>query len=450
MRLDTVKHLLLASLVACGAAACGDTEEDDNGGADTGADLGNDVGGDTDQPPAPIQVTADITGNTTWTTGNTYILAQLTLVRDGAVLTIEPGVTVQGVEGAALVIANDGRIEAEGTATAPIVFTSSKAAGSRAPSDWGGLVLLGRAPINQGTETIEGIDPTVYGDDVQFGGTNAAHNCGTLRYVRIEFAGYTFGADNELNGLTIGGCGSATTLEYIQVHQGSDDGIEFFGGNADLKYAVVTRAQDDSLDWDMGYTGRIQFIVIQQDSTGDRGIEADNWGDAPDTEPRSNPFIYNATFIGSNQNPDQRGITWRRGTAGVLVNAIVMGFQKAGFDVDGAPSAAQFTEGNSVVNHVLFFQNGAGGTGHFSTSADGFDIASVIGGATGVVTGQDPQLGAPYSLTAPNFVPAAGSPAAAGSSTIPAAFFDTTANYLGAFEPGGVDWTAGWTAYPEN
>lgn len=452
MRTDLMNRFFLAALLGTGLVACGDDSDDATPGTDTGV---TDTGGTTDttEPGGEtIVVSGDINESVTWTTGNTYVLDSIVLVRDGAVLTIEPGVMVMGRDGSALVIASDGRIEANGTAQAPIIMTSSKPVGSREAGDWGGVVMLGLAPINQGTDIIEGVDPTIYGDDVRFGGNDANHNCGTLRYVRIEFVGYTFGQDNELNGLTLGGCGRGTTLEYIQVHQGLDDGIEFFGGTANLKYAVVSGAQDDSLDWDEGYQGYVQFFVAMQTPTGDNGIEADNWNDDYNATPRSEPWVYNATFIGSGNNPEQRGAHFRRGTGVIMQNAIFMNFQRVGITVEHDETAQEFLDGNSLLRYSLFFNNGPDGNTHFNAARieNGFDPVAAFTAAEGNVIGQDPMLPS-VNFSSPNLVPPATSPAAAGSPNIPSdAFFDGTANYIGAFRPGGENWMAGWTAFPEN
>jgi hypothetical protein len=459
-RLLAVGALAASAIVAC-------SEEDDTDpvadtGSDAGAETGGDTTGDTTAPGEDITVSENILADTTWTANNRYFLSTLVFVQ-GATLTIEAGTQIFGAEGSALVVARDARIEAVGTADAPIVFTSDNAEGDRAPSDWGGVVLLGNAPINVGTANIEGMEAS---NASQYGGTDAAHDCGTLKYVRIEWAGFTFGTDNELNGLTIGGCGTGTELSYIQVHKGSDDGIEFFGGTVNADHLVVTGAQDDSVDWDEGYQGKIQFLVVQQDGTnGDRGIEADNLEDDNDAEPRSNPTIYNATFVGSVGNEETTGITLRRGTAAFIANSIVMNFGDTCMDIDSRASADQVEDGNLGFSHILFFNCGADGMSYWKTEDDdACDCEPGSEGCTepncfleeeffttdnvpGLVTGMDPMLGAPTNTSMPNFVPAAGSPAANGATTIPAGF-DATATYIGAFAPGGANWMDGWTAFP--
>lgn len=402
-------------------------------------------------------VSGEITADTTWTADNLYVLTELVFVRSPAVLTIEAGTQVHGNNGSALVVTRGARIEATGTAAEPIVFTSSKAVGMRAPGDWGGVVLLGAAPINVGEARIEGIAAT---DNRGFyGGDDAAHDCGTIRYARIEFAGFEIGEGNELNGLTVGGCGSGTELDFVQVHFGLDDGIELFGGTASLRHALVTRASDDSLDWDQGWVGTVQFLAVVQDpADADSGFEADNGEDNNDALPRSAPTIFNVTLVGTNDPAsDERAMVLRRGTAGIIRNAILMGFPNDAIDVRD-PSTVMQTPDGLLVSHSIFFQNGADGTTHFPDETAGteddddgaFDEAAYFQGE-GLENrfDIDPMLAQAFSVSAPNLVPGAGSPAAVQAATPPSGF-DATATYVGAFEPGGDDWTAGWTAFPED
>lgn len=456
------RSLLVGALAASAFVACSDEDTDE---PDTTADTGSDLGGDTGNDAAvgeDITVDANIVGDTTWTANNRYFLSTLVYVTGGT-LTIEAGTQIYGANGSALVVARDGMIDAVGTADAPIVFTSDKAPGSQAPGDWGGVILLGSAPINVGTGNIEGMEASNLS---QYGGSDAAHNCGTLEYVRIEYAGFVFGVDNELNGLTVGGCGTGTKLSYIQIHKGTDDGLEFFGGTTNADHIVITGAQDDSLDWDEGYAGKLQFIVVQQDAaSGDRGIEADNLEDDNNATPRSNPTLYNATFVGAADNADSRGITLRRGTGAYIGNSIVMSFGKTCLNVADYATGELLESGDMGFTHVLMFECGPTGDSYFPV--DDADSCSCEAGAEGcdapvcfaesdyvttelvdgLLLGVDPMLTDATSRTAPNFVPAANSPAADGATTIPAGF-DASASYYGAFEPGGENWMEGWTSFP--
>ena len=199
------------------------------------------------------------------------LLKAPSFITNGATLTVEAGTTILGGEGSALVATQDGKLVTNGTVEAPVVFTSINAVSPnpRSAGDWGGVVLLGNAPINVvgGTNLIEGIDvsnPDVPDNGSRYGGDEADYDCGSLSYTRVEFAGFELTEGNELNGLTLGGCGTATTLNYVQVHEGLDDGIEIFGGAPNLKHIVLSHIEDDSLDWDQGFQGKIQFMLVQQ------------------------------------------------------------------------------------------------------------------------------------------------------------------------------------------
>lgn len=403
----------------------------------------------------------DITADTTWTCDHIYRLGGQVYVRNTGggttTLTIEAGTVVEGLSPAptsvALVITTTGRIDAQGTATDPIVFTSSKAVADRAPGDWGGVVLLGRARVNfpGGTSTIEGLDPIEARGE--FGGTDDAHDCGTIRYARIEYAGFELVAMRELNGLSVGGCGSGTELDYIQVHKGSDDGIEFFGGTAGITHAVITGPGDDGLDWDNGWTGNAQFVIVaQHPGRGDNGIEADNNDPALDATfalmPRSEPTIWNLTMVGqADADGDSgAGARLRRGTGGHIHNAIVMNFKRSGFRLGEV--AAQQMAGDLEIRNSIVFNNGMAGAVHFEAGSDAVLAAEFLMPMYMNRVAMDPMLSGASSATDPSFTPPAGSIAATGGGT-PGAGFDATATYVGAVPPGSAaPWYAGWTAFP--
>jgi hypothetical protein len=391
----------------------------------------------------------DLTGPITWKADTTYVLDGYVFLVGGT-LTIEAGTVVKGENGSALTIAKDAKLDAQGTAAKPIVFTSNKA--TPAPGDWGGVVLLGKAPINVtgGTNKIEGFADT-FGERIRYGGTDAAHDCGKLKYARIEYAGFLLSTDNELNGLSVGGCGSATVIDYVQVHLGQDDGVEMFGGTANLSHIVITQPDDDGLDWDFGWSGKVQFLVVQQKAgRGDKAIEADNNVNANDALPRSAPEIWNATFVGGNgaATDPQAGPHLRRGTAGKISNAIITGFPKFALDVDGTSSVAQFSA-NALSLKNIYFVKATNATDAWPANFDnnndgGFDEAAMIGGDATNHIDVDPQLGAAFNITAPNWKPNAGSPVLTGCGTPPAGF-DTAATFCGAI--GATDWTSGWTKF---
>ena len=243
-----------------------------------------------------IVVTGSVTGTESWTNNFYYVLRGAVFVPEGATLNIQAGTRVIGESGSVgtLIVLRGGRLNALGTREQPIVFTSDQPIGARARGDWGGLIINGRAPVNiEGGEGVGEADTGVYGGD------NPNDTSGIMRYVRIEFAGTEFSPDNELNGIAFQGVGRGGAYEYIQVHMNRDDALEWFGGTADIKYAVASNAADDSFDWTFGWTGRAQFIAIHQRSDdADWGIEADNNEFNNNLLPRSNPQIYNMTICG--------------------------------------------------------------------------------------------------------------------------------------------------------
>src|SRR5690606_33335355 len=195
------------------------------------------------------------------------------------------------------------KIMANGTENNPIVFTSGKAVGDREPGDWGGIILLGKAPTNRGTASLPSIEGGV---GRTYGGEDPEDNSGIMRYVRIEYAGIAAQPNSEINGLTFGGVGRGTTIENIMVSYGNDDGYEFFGGTVNCKNLIAFANADDDFDFDFGYNGTIQYGISlrhpQFADPGDaaNGIEADNDGDGSGATPNTRPILSNFTFIGPN------------------------------------------------------------------------------------------------------------------------------------------------------
>ncbi|MBI5516731.1 MAG: hypothetical protein HY909_23305 [Deltaproteobacteria bacterium] len=421
--------------------------------------------------PPEVRVSGEISTNTQWDCAHTYLLtAGPVFVRAPAVLTIGAGTVIRGdAPTASLIVTRGARVEAAGTAEAPIVFTSARPVGMRSRGNWGGVVLLGGASINSarpgmasGINQIEGIDAA--DNRGQYGGGATPDddwNCGTLRYVRIEFAGYPISANNELNSLTVGGCGRRTVLDYVQVHRGEDDGFEFFGGTADLRHAIATHSDDDGLDWDFGWRGRAQFVVVTQSASTESdpsGVEADNDRDNNNAMPRSEPVIYNLTLLGPEGMNTMPGMVLRRGTAARIYNSVIMNWGAGAIDVRDPATAALATAGSPTlfVNNSLFFRNGPTGTNHFALdmgSDMGFDEDGFFRAPARMNRFDlDPALAAPTHATAPDFAPSAASPASSGAATPPSdgAFF-LPAPFLGAIPPGpGPNWTTGWTAFPAN
>ncbi len=228
-------------------------------------------------PNKPIELSGDLTTRTL-TKDKKYLIKGQVFVRTGVVLTIQPGTVVFGDKATkgTLVIDRGGKLLAEGTAAEPIIFTSALPAGTRDRGDWGGLVILGKAPVNQPDPAIEGITPAVI-----FGGTDNADNSGVLKYVRVEFAGIELTPNNETNSITLGGVGSGTKMDYTQVSFGGDDGFEWFGGSMNSKNLVAFAMWDDCFDVDYGFTGKVQFAVSvgygsYADQSGSNIFETDN------------------------------------------------------------------------------------------------------------------------------------------------------------------------------
>jgi hypothetical protein len=385
-----------------------------------------------------------------------------------------------------------------GTREKPITLTTAEPQDNWAPGAWGGLVLLGRAPVNAPAnfetsalpageiyaEALPRTPLSIYGsaDDGAggAGGTSAAAsggaggtsddqdyerwNCGVLKYIRVNFAGFKAGSSKELNGITLGGCGSETVLDHVQVHRCSDDGIEVFGGSPRLSYIVLTGNQDDQFDWDQGFRGKVQFMAMQVHEDADNadscGIEADGYAtpDAPVAQ-ASAPRLWNVTLIASKVT--QRGIRFRDGTQAFLSNAILAaqpdGAPKGLLDVDHALTADYLAAGKLVVEHSIF-RGGWPALGQADSNGTTYleqDYFTGNGpGATGntVISAASELWLDAFNQSKPDWVPGAASVAAQGAATPSdvdgSGFFDVTATYRGAFKPGGEDWTHGWTTYP--
>lgn len=400
-------------------------------------------------------VEAPINESQTWSADKKYILNGLIFVESGVTLTIEAGTHISGAPGSALIVTRDAKINAQGQKNAPIVMTSSQAVGERHRGDWGGLVLLGNAPVNSGTAHIEGIEQ----DDPRggYGGMADTDSCGVLKYVRVEFAGYEISQDNELNGLTLGGCGSGTIINHVQVHMGLDDGVEVFGGTVNLKHILISRPGDDGLDWDRGWQGNGQFIIVHQGpDDGDNAIEADNDKANPDAMPRSRPTLSNISLVGSGNNTiAQRGLLLRRGTGGDLRNFLITGFSTEALDIGDAATAALTNSGELKAQGWVIQSNEMH---YFSDELDGqdddlgFSEQNWIQQAGNELTPREiiPFANTPGQL--PDFAPLPRSDATKIHVAVPQGeFWDEGANFAGAIRPGSrVSWLDGWTAYPIN
>ncbi|UOQ97648.1 hypothetical protein MUN81_20755 [Hymenobacter sp. 5317J-9] len=281
--------LSLAAMLLLGLASC--SKKDITPAPNmTGSGTSN-PGGGTSNSGNAVVVDAPITTSTTWSASKQYLLKGYVYVRSGATLTIEAGTIIKGDKDTkgALIVEPGAKLIAIGTATKPIVFTSNQPKGSRNYGDWGGVILAGNAPVNT---LVGGNRPTIEGGPTtQYGGTNATDDSGTLQYVRIEFGGVAFSPNNEVNGLTLAGVGSGTTLDHIQVSYSGDDAFEWFGGTVNAKYLVSHRTFDDDFDTDNGFSGKVQFGIslrdpLQADQSGSKAFESDNDANASTNGPR--------------------------------------------------------------------------------------------------------------------------------------------------------------------
>ncbi len=326
-------------------------------------------------PATTTTVSSNITSNTTWSTGQVVHLQGPIYVKNNAVLTIQPGVIVRcskAIAGTALFITKGSQLNAQGTSTSPIIFTSDQAAGSRGLGDWGGIILLGNADNNNpgGLNYIEGVAQS---PDSEYGGgltPNDNDNSGSLRYIRIEFGGYVFAPNKEINGLTLGAVGRNTTVEYIQCSFVNDDAFEWFGGTVNCKYLVAYRCLDDNWDADNGFRGYIQFCLGVRDpqiadaptvSTSE-GFEIDNDPNGSSATPITAPIFSNVTDIGplrgnvtnSVATGFRRGARIRRNAQAKIYNSLLMDHATRGLFIDG--SACEINANNSTLkfkNNIL-------------------------------------------------------------------------------------------------
>lgn len=389
-----------------------------------------------------VTITSDISANTTWTANNVYLLDdQFIYVKNGATLTIEAGTVIRGTGKATLIIERGSKINAQGTSSSPIVFTSAAPAGQRDYGDWGGVVLCGAAQHNlpAGPNAIAegGIGDANAGKGVH-GGNNDDDNSGVLSFVRIEFAGISLtpASNSEVNGLSMYSVGRQTKIDHIQVSYSGDDSFEWFGGTVDCKYLVAFRGWDDDFDTDNGYRGRVQFAASIRDSrvadqSGSNGFESDNDANGTTNTPKTAPVFSNVTIIGPNWtgNPDvthadyKRALHIRRNSSTSVYNAIFTGYPDAGLLFDSRRTVANYCTGSlNFAGNIL-----AGNNSDFKLAAnsDTLCIANAGAMATALLAeGNDTLLTAnlvnlvnPFGNTNanPDLRPVAGSPAATGS-----------------------------------
>lgn len=361
----------------------------------------------------------DITENVTLETGKNYTLNGGIHVKAGATLTIQPGVTITAKHDGTvdyILVEQGAKIDAQGTASQPIVMTSEK----KEAGAWGGLHICGYAHTNNGSGSSEiGNAP--------YGGNNDADNSGTLKYIRLEYTGYAFDEEHEANGVSFYGVGNGTTVEHLQAYKGSDDGFEFFGGSVNVKYLVATSCSDDSFDWTEGWNGKAQFLVAYQEGETSLGyacdclMECDNNGTNFAATPVAHPIIANATLIGN--GGEAQGVRLRAGTEVELYNTIITGKGKA-LTVETNETENALKNGTSKLEYVAI-------AGELSSKQGIYTNADFVQ-ATGNLDNQTFTWNNKYVGTLD------------GGKDLSADSFFTSTDYKGAVKSGD-DWTEGWT-----
>ena len=361
---------MMATIVAGTVISC--SSDDDNGGTE--------VINPSDFVVNRDNLQGEIKSGEVVLESGTYKLTGQLFVREGATLRIKPGVVIEATAVANpndyesvryITVAQGGKIYVEGTKASPVVMTAT----SKEPQAWGGLVICGRAPINKGVSATAEV-----GGDVSYGGTDANDNSGSLEYLRIEYAGFSYNADKEFNGLSLFGVGKGTKIQYVQAHESSDDGFEWFGGTVDSRYLVVTNSHsakvgDDMFDWTEGWNGIGEFWYGKKTNAGNRGIEADNNSNNHLANPISNPTLRNITLIGAgDQGAEPQALKLRVGTQGTLDNVVLSNW-KVGFDIQHDESVSYV--GNQLKATNVRFDNVATKSVGKNTAGETVDVSKV-------------------------------------------------------------------------
>lgn len=481
------KHILsIASLLTLVTFSCRKIETD----GETQVIVVN--GGGTGTTGKRVELSGRITKDTTLRKGDENILTGKVYITNGATLTVEPGAVVKGSftgsNVAVLAITRGAKINAKGTATEPIVFTS--ASPNPQSGDWGGIVLCGKANVNtsfngkQGLFQVEGEIDNAQGDGLAgYGDLSPAtpvdnDNSGVLSYVRIEYAGYAFQPDKEVNSLTLAAVGNGTTIDHIQIAYAKDDAIEWFGGTVNAKYLVTWKTQDDDFDTDNGYSGNVQFGLVIRDSviadiSTSEAFESDNNSSGTTATPKTSAVFSNITAIGPRAASTNLGNTLyragaqiRRNSALSIHNSVFMGWPQ-GILIDastGTPTDKNIQDSTLRIRNTTLTGNTVAVKYAASTSQPtGWTDADALTwftnpyfGNTILANNADTKLIQPFNYTSPDPTPFAGSngyqPVVAGGKfTDPQlnnAFF-TAVTFRGAVAPAGVEstWWKGWTSF---
>lgn len=406
-----------------------------------------------------------------------YKLRGLVYVTNGATLIIEPGTKIVGENGrnGGLVITKGSKIIADGTANKPIIFTSEAATPQR--GDWAGLVILGNAPTNTSFNGQAGIGEIEGGINNGeglglYGGNNANDNSGILRYVRVEYAGYAFLPDKEINGITFGGVGNQTVVDYVQVSYSNDDAFEWFGGTVNCKHLISYKTLDDDFDTDNGFSGNIQFgIIIRDSSVADisksEAFESDNDANGSTLTPATKAVFSNITAIGPKETLSNNGNSLflagaqlRRNTQTSIFNSILMGWP-TGLLIDGSKGtptdlnipnllAVQNTIIAGCITPVKYAASSSAPTGASSTTITNWFTTAAYGNMI-LTNNSDLKLGAAFNYTVPDFNPLVGSPALTGASFAHSKLSNgfTAVPYIGACALNDT-WWKNWTRFNFN
>jgi hypothetical protein len=312
-----------------------------NGPGDGGTDPGDEV----------VNLSGVYTENLILNADTEYVVTGPVLMSSGTTLTIPAGTTIKaqpvGVN-AYIAILQGAQINAAGTASNPIILTSN--ASSPGAGDWGGLVVCGRAPINSTADGSTDVATSEVGN-LSYGGNSPTDNSGTIQYLRIEYAGGAINGNAELNGLSLYAVGNGTTIDHIQIFEGSDDGVEFFGGTVNVSQVAVVNAEDDSIDWTEGYEGTLTDVYVQHGTNHDKAFECDGYNTDFSNEGGyfSRPDVTNVTVIGTGEAGTE-AFRLREGTQGIFTNVLVINFEEA-FDLDG--DTGENTTGQGVLDGLL-------------------------------------------------------------------------------------------------
>lgn len=379
---------------------------------------------------ATVTIQDSIWQNTTWDAGTVYKLMGMVYVTSGATLTIPAGTVIRGGNGtASLIIEPGAKIIAEGTVANPIVFTSNNPPGDRQAGDWGGVVICGKALNNLpgGTGIIEGGIRTAHGGNVP------NDDSGILKYVRVEFAGYAFQPNKEINGLTFGSVGSGTIIEYVQVSFANDDSFEWFGGNVNCKHLISFRSLDDDFDTDNGFSGNVQFGIILRDPeiadvSGSNAFESDNDATGSTNAPQTSATFSNISVFGplttlnDQVNPNyKRAMHIRRNSSLSIYNSFFMGYP-SGLCIDGSLSEANAANNNLKIENSIIVGSKAGK--YFSIGSTGTTVEDSLFRLAAIrdyffastryndtlATNDLLKITSPFTYTSPDFKPMAESP----------------------------------------